>query len=73
MPMMQRLNPPRPHGRGHLSSYGRSNNEELKSTPPTRAGTRYTFYISQPIVLKSTPPTRAGTIADTQDGSLMLA
>ena len=55
------LNPPRPHGRGHLDRAGNNGGKKLKSTPPTRAGTPCKTYSREDMQLKSTPPTRAGT------------
>ena len=57
----QRLNPPRPHGRGHKERNEIVRSVVLKSTPPTRAGTGVQDQQSIVPKLKSTPPTRAGT------------
>ncbi len=59
------LNPPRPHGRGPMSSRCSVSSCQLKSTPPAWAGTGIAEYYSEDLrQLKSTPPAWAGTKQD---------
>ena len=52
------------HREFHALVFGQSPLSRLKSTPPTRAGTKMPLFAHFSPTLKSTPPTRAGTLLD---------